>query len=203
MSEEECTTCTNEQPDTDDENETFPKPQSKTLDELVKADEEDESLRKYKEMLLGEAVAGSGKVVVDENDARSLILKKLYLVVEGRPDLPMDLTQDLDTIKQKKFTLKEGTKFRIKFEFIVQRELVTGLKYVHKAHKGVMTEKMKQMVGSFPPRKEPYITETEEIDAPSGMLFRGAYTVSSCFKDDDTEHLKWEWSIDVKREWDD
>merc|ERR1719193_687212 len=133
-------------------------------------------------MLLGEAVAGSGKVVVDENDARSLILKKLYLVVEGRPDLPMDLTQDLDTIKQKKFTLKEGTKFRIKFEFIVQRELVTGLKYVHKAHKGVMTE---------------------EIDAPSGILFRGAYTVSSCFKDDDTEHLKWEWSIDVKREWDD
>merc|ERR1719193_1940243 len=106
-------------------------------------------------MLLGEAVAGSGKVVVDENDARSLILKKLYLVVEGRPDLPMDLTQDLDTIKQKKFTLKEGTKFRIKFEFIVQRELVTGLKYVHKAHKGVMTEKMKQMVGSFPPRREP------------------------------------------------
>ena len=52
MSEEECTTCTNEQPDTDDENETFPKPQSKTLDELVKADEEDESLRKYERTAL-------------------------------------------------------------------------------------------------------------------------------------------------------
>ena len=58
--------------------------------------------------LSGDAAAGSGKVVVDENDPRVLILKKLSLVVEGRPDVSMDLTENLEQIKTKKFTLKVG-----------------------------------------------------------------------------------------------
>ncbi len=59
-------------------------------------------------MTLGDAAAGSGKVVIDENDPRVLILKKLSLVVEGRPDVSMDLTENLEQIKTKKFTLKVG-----------------------------------------------------------------------------------------------
>ena len=62
-------------------------------------------------MTLGDAAAGSGKVVIDENDPRVLILKKLSLVVEGRPDVSMDLTENLEQIKTKKFTLKVGFVF--------------------------------------------------------------------------------------------
>ena len=62
---------------------------------------------------------------------------------------------------------------------------------------------MKHMVGSFPPKMEPFTTLTETIDAPSGMLMRGVYTVVSLFTDDDkNEHLKWEWAIEIKKDWD-
>eukprot|EP00088_Acartia_fossae_P065518 TRINITY_DN8079_c0_g1_i1.p1 TRINITY_DN8079_c0_g1~~TRINITY_DN8079_c0_g1_i1.p1 ORF type:complete len:199 (-),score=66.76 TRINITY_DN8079_c0_g1_i1:1153-1749(-) len=188
--------------DSDDEN--FEAPASKTIDDMLKADENDPSLMKMKQELLGDAAAGSGKVIVDESDTRQVIVKKLSLVVEGRDDVSMDLTEDLDKIKTKKFVLKEGIKFRIRIEFIVQREIVTGLKYIQKTQKGPLTvDKMKHMVGSFPPKMEPFTTLTETIDAPSGMLMRGVYTVVSLFTDDDkNEHLKWEWAIEIKKDWD-
>ena len=71
-------------------------------------------------------------MVVDANDPRKVILKSLSLVVEGRDDVTMDLTEGLAVIKTKKFVIKEGIKFRIKIDFIVQREIVHGLKYVQK-----------------------------------------------------------------------
>ena len=43
---------------------------------------------------------------MDESDTRQVIVKKLSLVVEGREDVSMDLTEDLDKIKAKKFVLK-------------------------------------------------------------------------------------------------
>jgi Rho GDP-dissociation inhibitor len=63
-------------------------------------------------------------------------------------------------------------------------------------------DKMTQMVGSYAPKLElqSFITPVE--DAPSGMLYRGQYTVHSLFTDDDGhEHLKWEWSFEIKKDW--
>ena len=108
----------------------------KTLKFLTeKHDKDDEALQKYKAALLGDSVAGSGAVVVDPDDPRKVILKKLSLVIEGRDDETIDLTDDLASIKKKTFVLKEGVKFRIKIDFIVQREIVHGLKYVQKTYK--------------------------------------------------------------------
>ena len=39
------------------------------------------------------------------------------------------------------FTLKEGVQFRIKIDFIVQREIVSGLKYVQKTSRMGVTGK--------------------------------------------------------------
>ena len=83
----------------------------------------------------GSAAAGSGAVVVDESDPRKVIVKALALVVEGREDVTMDLTQPINVIKTKKFVLKEGIKFRIRIDFQVQREIVHGLKYVQKTYR--------------------------------------------------------------------
>ena len=68
-------------------------------------------------------------------DPRKVILKSLSLVTEGRDDATIDLTADLATIKKQHFVLKEGVKFRIKIDFVVQREIVHGLKYVQKTFK--------------------------------------------------------------------
>ena len=39
-------------------------------------------------------------------------------------------------------------------------------------------------------------------EAPSGMVARGHYEAVSKFVDDDSqEHLKFEWSFDITKEW--
>ena len=124
--------------DVEQEDENYQPPPAKSIDELLQSDKDDEALQKYKAALLGSAVAGSGAVVVDPADKRSVILKKLSLVSEGREDATIDLTEDLAKIKTKTFVIKEGVKFRIKIDFIVQREIVHGLKYVQKTFRLAM-----------------------------------------------------------------
>ena len=63
-------------------------------------------------------------------------------------------------------------------------------------------DKMVQMVGSYPPKKEIQSYTTPFEEAPSGMMARGTYSVTSLFTDDDkNEHLKWDWSFEIKKDW--
>ena len=66
-------------------------PAEKSLSDIVGADQDDESLRKYKESLLGSAI--SNVVVVEEANPNRVIVKSLSLVVEGRPDVTIDLSK--------------------------------------------------------------------------------------------------------------
>ena len=52
----------------EDDNPNYKPPAPKSLDEIVNADAEDESLRKYKEALLG--AAGGAGVIVDEKKSK-------------------------------------------------------------------------------------------------------------------------------------
>ncbi|XP_068148519.1 rho GDP-dissociation inhibitor 1 [Drosophila tropicalis] len=176
-------------------------PPEKTIEEIMAADQEDESLRRYKEALLG--AAQTEKIVVEPNDPRKVIVKKLALVVEGRDDMELDLTGDISQLKQQVFVIKEGVQYKVRIDFIVQREIVHGLKYVQKTYRmSLPVDKMAHMVGSYPPKKEiqNYLTPPEE--APSGMISRGTYSVSSVFTDDDKHiHLKWDWTFEIKKDW--
>jgi len=180
-----------------DEDLGYKTPDQKTLDEIVSsANTEDDAMKDYTKKLLPE-----GSVVVDANNPSSVILKKLAFVVEGRDDLEIDLTGDLST--KPKFDIKEGIKFKIRIDFMVQREIVTGLKYVQKTSRmGVPVDKMNHMVGSYAPKTEVQSYTTPIEDAPGGLAGRGTYHVYSLFTDDDKkEYLKWEWYINIKRDW--
>ncbi|XP_044253167.1 rho GDP-dissociation inhibitor 1 [Tribolium madens] len=186
------------------ENETnYKPPPEKTIEEILQADQDDESLRKYKETLLGQAQ--TGPVIVEHDNPRKVIVKRLVLVVADRPEIALDLTGDLSRLKKETFVIKEGVSYRIRIEFIVQREIVHGLKYVQKTSKlGMSVDKMTHMVGSYAPKMEIQSYTTPPEDAPTGMLARGSYTVHSLFTDDDkNEHLKWEWSFEIKKDWKD
>lgn len=173
-------------------------PAQKTLNEILTQDAEDESLVKYKEALLG----GAGDVA-PADDPRRIIVEKLALLVEGRPDMELDLTGDITTLKKQNFVLKEGTQYRIKIYFKVHHEIVTGLKYVQGSYrKGIKVDKTSFMVGSYGPKVELQSYTTPPEEAPSGMIARGSYNVKSLFTDDDkNEHLKWEWTLDIKKDW--
>lgn len=59
--------------------------------------------------------------------------------------------------------------------------------------------------GSYAPNtdKQPeYTKKFQEEEAPAGMLARGHYNAVSSFVDDDkNEHLKFEWSFDISKDW--
>lgn len=64
-------------------------------------------------------------------------------------------------------------------------------------------DKTDYMVGSYGPRptqEYEFLTSLEE--APKGMLARGTYNIRSKFTDDDkNDHLSWEWSLTIKKDW--
>jgi len=66
----------------------------------------------------------------------------------------------------------------------------------------VSVEKNSLMVGSYGPKADPHEYITPFDEAPKGMIARGHYTAKSKFVDDDkVVHLEWEWSFDIKKDW--
>lgn len=176
-------------------------PAPKSVEEILQSDANDESLRKYKESLLG--TTNPVGLEVFPNDPRRVIVTKLGLVVDGRTDVELDLTGDLEKLKESSFIIQEGCHYQLKIYFYVQREIVTGLKYIQTSHRaGVRVDKSSFMVGSYGPKPELQSFTTPKEEAPTGMIARGTYHVKSLFTDDDkVEHLKWEWKLEIKKDW--
>jgi predicted DNA-binding antitoxin AbrB/MazE fold protein len=132
-----------------------------------------------------------------------VIVQQLVLCADGQTEKTLDLTGDLNEVKKQTFIIKEGCKYKIMIKFYVQREIVSGLKYVQKTfRKGIKVDNIKHMVGSYAPKSEMHEFVTKEDEAPSGLLARGTYTIKSLFTDDDKhEHLKWEWHLEIKKDW--
>lgn len=184
----------------EEEKSNYKAPAKKTVDEINQLDAEDESLRKYKEALLG---GGGGDAAAAEGPR--VIIKKIEL---HSPDLKngpliMDLTQTADKLKECAFKIKEGCEYQLHFFFKVQHEILSGLRYSGVVkRKGISIDKTNIMVGSYAPRDDDHSFKTDPEQAPSGMLARGHYKVKSKFTDDDKEeHAQWEWNIDIAKSW--
>nr|POE71964.1 rho gdp-dissociation inhibitor [Quercus suber] len=177
--------------------------ESKTIDEYQKLDQNDESLRKWKESL----GIGSGTAIADPSDPRKVIILSLGLEVSDRSDIIIDLSKPgaLEQLNKSPFTIKEGAVFRMKARFKVQHQILSGLKYVQVVSRMGVKNKMQEMIGSYSPNttdKPDYEKKFESETAPSGMLGRGHYEAVSKFVDDDNHtHLQFKWSFDIKKDW--
>ncbi|KAI9009816.1 immunoglobulin E-set [Gaertneriomyces semiglobifer] len=174
-------------------------PEKKTVEELAQLDAQDESLRKWKESL-GLKAAGPS------DDPRKVIVLSLAMETPDRPDVVVDLSTPaaIAALKGQQMTIKEGAEYRLKVNFKVQHDVVSGLKYLHVVkRKGIRVDKAEEMLGSYGPSTETYEKKFPTEVAPEGMLARGHYDVKSKFVDDDnTTHLEWSWSFDIKKGWD-
>ena len=172
-------------------------PKKVDLDTLQELDKDDEALNRWKAALLEGA-----ETAKNSDDPRKVIVEKMIFHTEER-ELVLDLTGDLATLKDKPFIIKEGCQYRIKIEFKIQNEVVSGLRYVDAVYrKGVRVERNNFMLGSYGPKAETQVAQTPWQEMPSGMLARGHYKVKSKFIDDDGEsHLAWEWTFDLKKKW--
>jgi len=174
-------------------------PTMKKVDEIQQLDADDESLQKYKRTLL----EGAG-VVPRPEDPRNVIVSKLIIMVDGRPDVELDLEGDLKALKEKSILMKEGVSYKVKIAFFVQREIVSGLKYIQGVYrKGIRVDKDDCMVGSYGPKGSEQYWVNKSEEAPKGMIARGTYKMKSKFIDDDKNvHLEWEWQLKIVSNWD-
>ena len=109
-------------------------------------DQNDESLNRWKASL---GISSSPPIHVDPKDQRRCVIKSLALEVEGRSDITIDLTApgSVEALKSKPFTIKEGAKFRMKANFVVQHDVLSGLKYLQVTkRKGIRVAKNEEMI---------------------------------------------------------
>ncbi|KAK2443065.1 rho GDP-dissociation inhibitor [Trifolium repens] len=169
-----------------------------SLKEHLEKDKDDESLRKWKEQLLGSVdVNNIGETLEPEVNFTSL-----SIISPGRDDIVLPIPED-GKPKGLWFTLKEGSNYRLKFSFVVSNNIVSGLKYTNTVWKtAVKVDSSKEMLGTFSPQLEPYTHEMPEEVTPSGMFARGQYTARSKFLDDDNKcYLEINYTFDIRKDW--
>lgn len=175
-------------------------PGKKSMLEIWQLDPGDVSLVKYKQALLGPLPP------IMDPSLPNVQVTRLTLLTEHAPGpMVMDLTGDLDALKNQVFVLKEGIEYKVKITFKVNKEIVSGLKCLHHTYRrGLRVDKATFMVGSYGPRAQEYEFVTPVEEAPRGALARGLYVVRSLFTDDDRlNHLSWEWCLHVCQDWKD
>lgn len=169
-----------------------------TLKEQFEKDKDDESLRRWKEQLLGSVDFDS----VGETLEPDVKIVSLAIISPGRPDILLPVPEN-GKPKGLWFTLKEGSRYRLKFTFQVSNNIVSGLKYSNTVWKtGVKVDSTKEMIGTFSPQQESYTHEMPEETTPSGIFARGSYSARSKFVDDDNKcYLEINYTFDIRKDW--
>ncbi|MCD7471112.1 hypothetical protein HAX54_011399 [Datura stramonium] len=127
---------------------------------------------------------------------------KLYIICPGRSDLVLS-EPFISSPKDCLFTLKEASRYKLKFSFIVSNNVVSGLRYINTTWKsGVRVDKSQVILGTFSPRKEPYLYELEEDVTPSGVFARGLYTARTQVIDEKERcYVDIKYYFDIQRQW--
>lgn len=175
MSESSLERTENEDDDeSDDEQNLELGPQCSLKDQLEK-DKDDESLRKWKEQLLGSVdITSIGEVLEPDVKILSLAIKS-----PGRPDIFLPIPES-GKPKGLWFSLQEGSHYNLNFTFQVSNNIVSGFKYTNTVWKtGLKVDSAKGMLGTFSPQVEPYTHEMPEETTPSGFFARGTYSAKS------------------------
>ncbi|KAK9472369.1 immunoglobulin E-set [Dipodascopsis tothii] len=177
-----------------------------SVNEYVSLDAEDDSLVKWKQSL---GLACGTPLEVAAGDNRKVVILSLGLEIQGHDPIVVDTTQAgaLDELRRTPIVLKEGSLYRVKIRFRVQHEIITGLRYLQLVkRKGLRVDKSDEVCGSYSPNtvdRPEYEKTFLEEEAPSGMLARGTYDVVSKFvDDDDSTHLQFQWTLQIKKTWD-
>nr|GEU58179.1 Rho GDP-dissociation inhibitor 1-like [Tanacetum cinerariifolium] len=169
-----------------------------TLKDQLEKDKDDESLRKWKEQLLGNVDIND----VGESLEAEVKILSLSILSPGRSDIVLAIPTD-GKPKGSWFTLKEGSRYSLRFSFQVKHNIVSGLKYTNNVWKtGVKVDNTKQMLGTFSPQQEAYTYDMPEETTPSGYFARGSYSAKTKFVDDDNKcYLEISYTFDIRKDW--
>ncbi|EEF35852.1 Rho GDP-dissociation inhibitor, putative [Ricinus communis] len=167
-----------------------------SLKDQIDKDKDDDSLRRWKEKLLGCVESELNGQMEPEVKFHSIGIISNDLEEINTP-LPVDANRSGRLL----FTLKEGSRYQLKLTFSVLHNIVSGLTYSNTVWKGgLQVDKNKGMLGTFAPQREPYVHTLEEETTPSGVLARGTYSAKLKFEDDDRRcHMELKYSFEIKK----
>ncbi|KAI9915462.1 hypothetical protein PsorP6_008243 [Peronosclerospora sorghi] len=160
----------------------------KSVDEILAKDAEDESLRRYKEQLLGSAAHGDRG---DTHDTRRVVVDEFRVEFEdGRENIEYNLAtlEGVEHMRTSPFIMNEGSRYRFVISFRVNQTIVSGLRFLNKVKKNVLATRDEIVLGSYAPRSKNYFfvfPRHEWMEAPSGLFYRGKYLGRFIFVDDD------------------
>lgn len=175
------------------------------LADIMSRDTEDESLRKYKESLLGSAAHGDRG---DTSDPRRLVIDEFRVVFapeENLPEIVHNLNNEtgLNNLRMQGISMKEGCRFKFRITFRVQHDLIAGVKFMNVMTRMMISETEDLMLGSYPPSSAPHVFEFPKWDfseAPKGMMYRGKYKVVNSFIDSDgNNHLNFDYELTITK----
>ncbi|RZC65802.1 hypothetical protein C5167_009494 [Papaver somniferum] len=121
----------------DDEERTIELGPQRTLKEQLEKDKEDESLRRWKEQLLGSVDLNSVGETLDP-DVKIL---SLSINSPGRDAIVLPIPEEGNP-KGLWFTLKENSRYSLEFSFKVSNNIVSGLKYTNTVWKTAVKGKL-------------------------------------------------------------
>uniref|UniRef100_A0A7N0UCL5 Rho GDP-dissociation inhibitor 1 n=1 Tax=Kalanchoe fedtschenkoi TaxID=63787 RepID=A0A7N0UCL5_KALFE len=165
----------------------------------LEKDKDDESLRKWKEQLLGSLDIGA---VGGEHLEPDVKILNLAIKSDNRPDIVLEIPETGNP-KGLWFTLKEGSRYSLNFSFKVRNNIVSGLRYTNTVWKtGIKVDRTKEMLGTFSPQADAYTHEMPEEVTPSGIFARGTYSARTKFVDDDKKcYLEINYTFDIRKDW--
>ncbi|KAJ8749116.1 hypothetical protein K2173_013723 [Erythroxylum novogranatense] len=167
-----------------------------SLKEQIEKDKDDESLRRWKEKLLGCVESDLNGQMEPEVKFQAIgILSDDF----GEINTPLPVNEDHNVGLF--FSLREGSRYRMKLTFSVLHNIVSGLTYSNTVWKaGLQVDQSKEMLGTFAPQREPYVHTLKEEITPSGLLARGTYSARLKFEDDDRRcHMELKYSFEIKK----
>jgi Rho GDP-dissociation inhibitor len=173
------------------------------LKEQLEKNKEDESLRRWKEQLLG--YAASLDTIGDgfHSDHPEVKVSRLGISAKGREELelPLPLTTTTNTPQGHAFSLKEASHYQLKFIFTVRITLSpVSLASIQCGKLASWSKRCTPCLG--PSLHNRSLMFTFWQNSPSGAFARGPYSARTQFIDDDgTVCLDVNYSFEICKDW--
>lgn len=131
----------------------------------------------------------------------TLRIESLSLVIKDRPDVTIPGDKCAGAV----FTIEEGAEYRLKLDFTTAGGAIRQLRYHHQLlRKCVPVAKRDENLGDFAPNDAENPLHSKIVvrdEAPSGLLGRGYYQVTTTLRDADTTYAEFNWAYSVARDW--
>ncbi|KGN58282.1 rho GDP-dissociation inhibitor 1 [Cucumis sativus] len=167
-----------------------------SLKEQLEKDKDDESLRRWKEKLLGCLESD-----LSEQREPEVKFHSIGIISDEFGEVNTPLPVNENESGRVLFTLQEGSRYQLRLTFTVTHNIVSGLSYSNKVWRGgLIVDQTQGMLGTFAPQREPYVETLEEETTPSGILARGIYSAKLKFEDDDKRcYMELPYSFEIKK----